>query len=63
VQVFRSIQNDDVVASIGRAKKRLVNVVPGVSAVTAKALSNTMENSTVDQVMIVLDADVESFRF
>jgi len=43
MQVFRSIQDDDVAASIGRAQKRLVYVAPGVSAVITTALSQCIE--------------------
>lgn len=62
MQVFRSIQDDDVVASIGRAKKRLVYVAPGVSAVITKALSRSIEAKATGQIMIVLDADEEACR-
>lgn len=62
MQVFRSIQDDDVVASIGRAQKRLVYVSPGVSAVITKALSQCIEGRVAAQLMIVLDADEEACR-
>lgn len=62
MQIFRSIQDDDVVASIGRAKKRLVYVAPGVSAGITKALSRCLEAKTTAQIMIVLDADEETCR-
>ncbi len=62
MQVFRSIQDDDVVVSIGKARERLVYVAPGVSAVTAAALQTCIERRTVTQLMIVLDADEESCR-
>lgn len=62
MQVFRSIQDDDVVASIGLAKKRLVYVAPGVSAVITKALLRSIEAKATAQIMIVLDADEEACR-
>jgi hypothetical protein len=62
MQVFRSIQDDDVVASIGRAKQRLVYVAPGVSAVITKAISHCIEGRVAAQLMIVLDADEEACR-
>lgn len=62
MQVFKSIQDDDVAASIGQARKRLVYVAPGVSAVTSRALTTCIEGSTAGQIMIVLDADEESCR-
>lgn len=63
MQIFRSIQDDDVVASIGRAKKRLVYVALGVSAAITKALSHCIEDKTTAQIMIVLDADEHACRF
>jgi len=62
MQVFRSIQDEDVVASIGRAKKRLVYVAPGVSAVITTALSQCIQARVAAQLMIVLDADEEACR-
>jgi len=62
MQVFRSIQDDDVAVSIGKARKRLVYVAPGVSAVTAVELQTCIERRTAAQIMIVLDADEESCR-
>lgn len=62
MQVFKSIQDDDVVASIGRARRRLVYVAPGVSAVVTKALSKCIDAKAVAQLMIVLDADEEACR-
>ncbi len=62
MQVFKSIQDEDVVASIGRAKKRLVYVAPGVSAVIVTALSKCMQAKVAAQLMIVLDADEETCR-
>jgi len=62
MQVFRSIQDDDVVASIGRAKKRLVYVALGVSAVITTALSQCIQARVAAQLMIVLDADEEACR-
>ena len=43
MQVFRSIQDEVVVASICRAKKRLVYVAPCVAAVITSALSQCIE--------------------
>lgn len=62
MQVFKSIQDDDVVASIGRAVKRLVYVAPGVSAAVTTALITCIGTRAVAQAMIVLDADEESCR-
>jgi hypothetical protein len=62
MQVFRSIQDDDVVASISRAEQRLVYVAPGVSAPVSKALSNLITSKLVERVIIVLDADEEACR-
>ena len=62
MQVFQSIQDDDVVASIRRAQKRLVYVAPGVSAVITKALTDCIGSKTAIQIMIVLDADEETCR-
>lgn len=62
MQLFKSIQDDDVASSIGRAKKRLVYVAPGVSAAITKALSHCIEAKTTAQIMIVLDADEETCR-
>jgi hypothetical protein len=62
MQVFRSIQDEDVVASIGRAQKRLVYVAPGVSADITKALTTCIASKAAAQIMIVLDADEESCR-
>jgi hypothetical protein len=62
MQVFKSIQDDDVVASIGRAKKRLVYIAPGVSAVITKALARSIEAKATGKIMIVLDADEEVCR-
>lgn len=49
-------------ASIGRAKKRLVYVAPGVSPSITAALIFSIESSAAAQVMIVLDADEETCR-
>jgi len=62
MQVFKSIQDDDVVVSIGHAKRRLVYAAPGVSADVTKALSRCIEARTVAQLMNVLDADEEACR-
>ncbi len=62
MQVFRSIQDDDVVAGIGSVKKRLGNVVPGVSAIITKALAHCIEATKTAQIVIVLDADEEACR-
>jgi hypothetical protein len=62
MQVFRSIQDNDVVASIGRAQTRLVYVAPGVSAAITTALISCIQGNSASQIMIVLDADEESCR-
>lgn len=62
MQVFRSIQDEDLVDSIGRAQKRLVYVAPGVSAAITTALITCIQSNSASQIMIVLDADEESCR-
>jgi len=60
--VFRSIQDKDVVQSIGAAKTRLVYVAPGVSKEVAQALVTCLEGKGVPQIAIVLDGDEETCR-
>ncbi len=62
MQVFRSIQDDDLVRSIAGATRRMVFVAPGVSAAVAKALEICLARHPVPQIMIVLDADEETCR-
>ncbi len=62
MQVFRSIQDDDLVRGIAGATGRLVFVAPGVSAAVAKALESCLARHPVPQIMIVLDADEETCR-
>lgn len=61
MQMFRSIQDEDVAASIGHARKRLVYVAPGVSAAIAVVLAAYIERRSLP-IMIVLDANEEFFR-
>jgi len=62
MQVFRSIQDDDLVRGIGSATRRVVFLAPGVSAVVAKALESCLARHPRPQIMIVLDADEETCR-
>ena len=62
MQVFRSVQDEDLVRSIENASTRVVFVAPGVSEAVSKALVTCMEDRRTAQVMIVLDADEESCR-
>lgn len=62
MEIFRSINDDDVAKSIRGASNRLVFVAPGVSAVVADALVACIEKSEIDPIMIVLDANEESCR-
>ncbi len=62
MQIFRSINDNDVVRSIGAATKRLVYVAPGVSPAVSNALVVCLEDTSDIQVMIVLDADEETCR-
>jgi hypothetical protein len=62
LQVFRSVQDDDLVRSITGASARLVFVAPGVSAAVAKALEACINGRAVAQIMVVLDADEETCR-
>jgi hypothetical protein len=54
MQVFRSIQDDDLVRGIAGATRRMVFVAPGVSAAVAKALEICLARHPVPQIMIVL---------
>ena len=62
MQIFRSIQDQDVVAGMRHAKKYLVYVAPGVSAKVSEALVTCIQNKSADRFMIVLDADEETCR-
>jgi hypothetical protein len=62
MQVFRSVQDEDLVRSIENASTRVVFVAPGVSEAVSDALVACMEDGRAGQVMIVLDADEESCR-
>ncbi|MEF8710779.1 MAG: hypothetical protein V5B38_18850 [Candidatus Accumulibacter propinquus] len=62
MQVFRSIQDVDLIRSIAGATNRLVFVAPGVSATVAKALEICLARHRGPQIMIVLDADEETCR-
>ena len=62
MQIFRSINEEDVARSINNASRRLVYVAPGVSEIVTEALMVCMERCTIDQIMIVLDADEETCR-
>ena len=62
MQVFRSVQDEDLVRSIENASTRVVFVAPGVSEAVSDALVACMEDGRADQFMIVLDADEESCR-
>lgn len=62
MQVFRSVQDHDLVRSIAGATNRLVFVAPGVSATVAKALEICLARHRGPQIMIVLDADEETCR-
>ena len=62
MQVFRSIQDDDLVRGIGSATRRVVFLAPGVSAAVGKALESCLARHPVPQIMIVLDADEETCR-
>jgi hypothetical protein len=62
MQVFRSIQDVDLIRSIAGATKRVVFVAPGVSAAVAKALESCLARHPVPHIMIVLDADEETCR-
>ena len=53
MQVFRSIQDDDLVRSIAGATTRMVFVAPGVSAAVAKALERCLARRPAPQIMIV----------
>ena len=62
MQVFRSIQDDDLSRRIAGATRRLVFVAPGISAAVSKALEGCLARDPRLQIMIVLDADEESCR-
>jgi hypothetical protein len=62
MQVFRSVQDKDLVRSIRSAATRVVFVAPGVSDVVTKALVACIEGRKLAQIMIVLDADEETCR-
>jgi hypothetical protein len=62
MQVFRSIQDEDLVRNIGAARTRLVYVAPGISASVGEALQARLKAGNCAQLMIVLDADEECCR-
>lgn len=62
MQVFRSVQDEDLVLSIQSATSRVVFFAPGVSEVVAKALISCMQGGRVGQVIVVLDGDEEACR-
>ena len=62
MQVFRSIQDDDLMRGIAGATTRMVFVAPGVSAAVAKALESCLARHPGPQITIVLDADEETCR-
>lgn len=62
MQVFRSVQDEDLVRSIESARTRVVFVAPGVSAVVSAALVTCMQDDVIGQLMIVLDGDEEACR-
>lgn len=62
MQIFRSIQDDEVVQVISCAEKRVIYVAPGVSSAVTNALEKCIEGGNVKKITIVLDADEDSCR-
>jgi len=62
MNVFRSIQDQDVANAIASATMRLVYMAPGVSDVVGEALQTQLKTKKCKQLVIILDGDEECCR-
>jgi hypothetical protein len=61
-QTFTSVDDSVLCAAIGKARRRLVFVAPGIRLPVAKALSEAMECLPKSSIHLVLDVDAEVCR-